>query len=491
MDPAQPPDSAHAWTPAPEPDTEALPVLSFMDTTPTPPRPADPLAVALGNASLLGVGYVLLRRTWLAVLTFVVTAVLVIVLTSRTPAVWLEVVVVLWWAALIAHGWFLARRRPRPVRARGQRVVALVVTVPVLAAFGLLRFDAAGIEQDVTAARGAGDCGQATTATDQLWFGHRMADAPLVARAEETVAACDRLRAAAKAFDGALTGNTSTLETGFATLSEVLADRPEHEEMVGTVLDGFLDDLPVKDPCDTRTITDWLGRHKPDGALARAADVIPRVAPQAILSCGDQFMASGDWGAASTRYQQLLDEYPDHELAPTAQQNLRKATLAIELDNVRGLLAPTGGQPRYCDSPAPYSGAAPYVPNRPNRALVYGSAPNTENIPPGWLARDVTDAVVVICAGESEYGAPVDTCLYDSTTDPGVSGWVTFRKIAIPLRVFELRTGRQVASFKVEIGGASCPTFLSWYGTIAPPSSEYVAASPADVQAAFRPLLIP
>ena len=487
MDPAPQPE--HAWTPTSEPDTEALPVLSYVD--PKSPRPADPLAVALGNASLLGIGYLLLRRTWLAVLTLAVTVVLVIVLTGSTPAVWLEVVVVLWWAALIAHGWFLARRRPRATRPWGQRVVALTVTIPVLAAFSVLRFDAAGIEQDVTAARAAGDCRQATTATDRLWFGHRMADAPLVARAEETIAACQRLRAADKALDIALTGNSVQLEAGLAMLAEVHADRPGHERMVDAALARFLDRLSAGDPCDVRTTTGWLGRHKPGGVLAPATDIVPRIAPQAIVGCADRFMAASDWEPARALYQQLLDEYPDHELVPKAQQNARKATLAIELDNVRGLLAPTGSLPRYCDSPAPYSGAAPYVPNRPNRALVYGSEPNTNKIPPGWKASDVTNAVVVICAGESEYGAAVDTCLYDSTTDPGVSGWVTFRKIAIPLRVFEIRTGRQVASFKVEIGGASCPTFLSWYGSVAPPSNEYVDASPADVQAAFRPFLIP
>ena len=487
MDPASQPE--HVWTSTPDPDTEVLPVLSDVDTK--PPRQADPLAVALGNASLLGVGYLLLRRPWLAVLTLVVTVVLVVLLTGSTPEVWLEVVVVLWWAVLIAHGWLLARRHPRPARPWRKRAVALAVTVPVLAVFGVLRFDAAGIEQDVAEARGAGDCGRATTATDQLWFGHRVVDAPLVARAEETNAACARLRAADKALGVALTGDIEALETGFATLSEVLAERPGHEQMVATALDGFLDRLPKIDSCLATKVTDWLREHKPGGALAPAADVVPRVAPHAMVGCGDRLMAANDWGVARDHYQQLLDEYPEHELALTAQQGVRKATLAIELDNVRGLLAPTGSLPRYCDAPAPYSGAAPYVPNRPNRALVYGSEPNTNKIPPGWKASDVTNAVVVICAGESEYGASVDTCLYDSTTDPGVSGWVTFRKIAIPLRVFEIRTGRQVASFKVEIGGGSCPTFLSWYGSITPPSNEYVTASATDVQAAFRPLLIP
>jgi hypothetical protein len=485
MDPAPQPEQP--WTPAPEPDTEVLPVLSHVDT-----RPVDPFAVALGNASLLGIGYLLLRKGWLAVLTTVVTVVLLIVLTESTPEVWLEVVVVLWWVALIAHGWFLARRRTRPAHPAAQRAIALAVTVPVLVTFGLLRFDAAGIEDDVTAARGAGDCRQATSATDQLGFGHRVVDAPLVVRLEETIAACDRLRAADAALAIAVTGNTVQLEAGLAMLADVRAERPGHERMVDAALDRFLDRLPKGDPCDVRTTTDWLGRNKPTGALTPAADIVPRVAPRAISGCADQFMAARDWEPARTLYQQLLDEYPDHELAPKAQQNVRKATLEIELATVRPKLGPNATeQPAYCDSPSPYSAAAPYRPGRPNRALLYGSPPNTNKIPAGWLASDVTNAVVVICAGESEYGAPVDTCLYDSTTDPGVSGWVTFRKIAIPLRVFEVRTGRQVASFKVEIGGASCPAFLSWYGSTTPPPNEYVAAAPTDVQAAFRPLLIP
>lgn len=45
--------------------------------TPTESRAHDPLAVALGNASLLGVGYLMLRRRRLAVAAAVVTVVLV------------------------------------------------------------------------------------------------------------------------------------------------------------------------------------------------------------------------------------------------------------------------------------------------------------------------------------------------------------------------------------------------------------------------------
>jgi hypothetical protein len=102
----------------------------------------------------------------------------------------------------------------------------------------------------------------------------------------------------------------------------------------------------------------------------------------------------------------------------------------------------------------------------------------------------------VVCAGETEYGTPVQTCPYEAGslslldyTD------VTFHKIAIPLRVFEVRTGKLVASFKLEIGGASCPAVLEYtsysYTDFGPPSQVYVAASVTDVQGAFRPMLIP
>lgn len=462
---------------------------------PRPVSPVDPLAVAAGNASLLGVGYALLGRRWLAVATCLVTVALVVVLVSVAPFVWFEGVVVLWWAFLVGHGWVLARRRPRLGQPRRQRLIALGVAVPVLLAVGLVRFDAGRVEDAVTAARASGDCREALAATNGLWFGHRVVDAPSSAAADETVAACDRLGAAAKEFDAALSGDTEALDAGFRHLSVVL---PGHREMVAVTLDGFLADLPAEDPCDTTAITDWLSRETPRGAVLRpATDLVPRLAPAAIVACADRRLAAGQWQVARTHYQQLLEQYPDHELVPEATEGARKATQAIELANVRGLLTPqtAGAQPTYCTEPAPYSGAAPYVPNAPNRALVFGNEAHTGKIPPGWLARDAADAVVVVCAGETEYGTPVETCPYESTLSLFGYQDVTFRKIAIPVRVFEVRTGRLVAEFKVEIGGASCPPVLEYtsysYTDFGPPSEVYVTASIGDVQAAFRPLLTP
>jgi hypothetical protein len=475
-------------------DPDATP--TYGTRIPKPPKPADPLAVALGNASLLGIGYVLLGRKVLAVTAALVTVALLFLLVTTTPTLWFEFVVVAWWVAVIVHGWALARSRPRPNPVRTQRFVALGAAIPVLLAFGLLRFDAAGIEQDTADARADGDCGAALEATGTLWFGHELADAPLTVRADDTVRACDRLRTAGRELDTALGGNTTALAAGFGDLQGVLRDLPGHEEMVRTTMDRFLGALPVDDPCDTKAVTDWLGKEKPGGTLADAAEVVPRIAPDAIVGCADFFMEKSDWQPARQRYQQLLDQYPDHELAPKAQAGVTKATQAIELNNVRTLLTPAAGStPAYCDKPAPYSGAKPYVPNRPNRALVFGNDAHTGKIPPGWKATDAADAVIVVCAGETEYGTPVQTCPYEAADS--ILGYtdVTFHKIAIPLRVFEVRTGKLVASFKLEIGGASCPAVLEYrsssYVDFGPPSQVYVAASVTDVQGAFRPMLVP
>ncbi len=172
-----------------------------------------------------------------------------------------------------------------------------------------------------------------------------------------------------------------------------------------------------------------------------------------------------------------------------------KATLAIELANVRSLLSSpgTGELPAYCDSPAPYSGAKPYRPGKPNRSLLYGNTIQTGKIPASWRAKDAADAVVVICADVSHHGAPVRTCPYVPDSRPGYVTYVTFHKIAIPLKLYEVRTGKLVRKLTLEINGTSCPDVVEYrsYGIdTGPPSQMYVAAPVATVRAAFRPLMV-
>jgi hypothetical protein len=281
-----------------------------------------------------------------------------------------------------------------------------------------------------------------------------------------------------------------------AHLSTVVNELPGHDKMAERVLDRFLDRLPDADPCDVKVITDALrDGHKNKTVLDRAVDIVPRVAPQALIQCGDQLMMSQNYQQARDRYQQLLDQYPGHKLADRAKTGVTKATQALELATVRARLAPTGGLPEYCTNPAPYSAAPAYGATRPNRALFYGNDEYTNRLPADWRASDAADAVLIICAEDSQFGNPVETCPYENNLSPFGYTDVTFKTIIIPVRVFELRTGRVVTDARVEIRGASCPEWLEYWSPtgvdIGPPSETYVAPSDGDVNAGFTGLINP
>jgi hypothetical protein len=464
--------------------------------SPPPARLHDPLAVAIGNASLLGIGYVLLGRRRLAAVTALVTVILLVLLVTVAPTVWFEVVVALWWAAMIVHGWRLAGGRRGGVTVGQQRVATLAITVPVLVVFGLLRFDAATVASTVAVAKQSGNCAQALTALDGVWLGDRVADAPSTADGDQTVEACQRLQAAKSKLDAGLTGDSTALTAGYHDLGSVLANQPGHDKMVDTVLDGFLAGLPTKDPCHTAAVTDWLrARPATHNALDRSAAVVPRTAPDALVACADNLMSGNDWQTAKKRYQQLLDQYPGHALTARAQDGVTKATQAIELANVRSLLqGSTDTQPAYCKTPAQYSGAPAYNGSGLNRALIYGTDEYAKQLPDGWRATDPADAVIVVCAGDKDMGGPVQTCPYVPESGAGVPTDVTFHKIAVPVKVYELRTGKLITDRVVEIGGTSCPEHIDYSGYITdagPPSDMYVSSSQPDVQAAFGTVINP
>lgn len=313
---------------------------------------------------------------------------------------------------------------PRPEPAHDPLAVALGNAS--LLAVGYLRFDAARIEQDAAAAHRRGDCARALSILDGLGAGHRVADAPLTVRAENGSAACrllvaageqtagDRLLAArtlqtyrehpAALWQGAegrradlflaqaaadlttaLTGDTKALKTGFAHLSQALKAGGQ-ETKAAHVLDGFLSGLPTEDACATRTITDWLAEHEAgDGVPDRAADVVPKVAPAAIVGCGDALAEDKEWKQAKAQYEQLLDQYPKDDLAAKARKGKERAGLQIELANVKKLLK--GDEPEYCKRPAPYHGAPRYRGGGPHRAIMVGRKDHRANLPKSWLPR--------------------------------------------------------------------------------------------------------
>ncbi|GAA3579377.1 hypothetical protein GCM10022222_75250 [Amycolatopsis ultiminotia] len=456
-----------------------------------PAQPRDPVAAALGNASLLGLGYLLLGRRLLAAVNLAVTVVLVVVLTTVAPFLWFEVLVLGWWALVVTHGWFLARGDGANVGR--QRMIALSVTVVVFVVVGLLRFDAGRIDDTIADARAEGDCGKATDALDGRWFGHRVANAPLVSGEQATREACRRLRTANGELAEALSGHFSKMAVAFAWFASVRQELPGHEAMAAAALGGFLHRLPTPDACTTSEIVDWLSEHASAGPVPeRSAATVARTAPAAFLGCGDRMMAAKDWATARTRYQQLVDGYPADSRVAKAKEGVTKATQALELANVRGLLeGSTGTAPAYCDTPAPYSAAAPYGKGT-NHALFYGNDGFSGRFPADWRASDAAQAVLVVCLGEAEDGTPVQTCPYENKSLPEFPTDVTFHKIAVPLKAYELRTGKLVVDTKVEVGGTSCPKVLHYrsYGSdLGPPPDTQVEASDADVRAAFAPII--
>ncbi|WP_433328929.1 tetratricopeptide repeat protein [Spirillospora sp. CA-294931] len=454
-----------------------------------------PAAVAVANASLLGVGYLMLGRHLLAVVTGLVSLVLVILLGTVAESVWFVVVVLLWWIALIAHGWVLARGAREPLR--GGWDVALGFAVPVLLFAGLLRFEAFSVKGDIDDARGGGDCAKAVKAQDGVWFGVRAVDPAQAARGDDTAEACKRLILARERLRTGLTGDAGALRSGFEGLSSVLSELPGHRKMVEVVLDGFLRGLPAKNPCETVAVTDWLRQRRASGnALDRAAGVVPRTEPPALVQCGDNLMAAKEWEQARTRYQGLLDRYPAFESAAKAKDGVWKATLEIELANVRRLLQDdTGGTPEYCSSPAKYSGAPAYKKGT-NRALFYGDDEYTKKLPGGWKTDDVTKAVLVICTEDAEMGKTVQTCPYEnkSPLSLGRPTYVKFRRVAIPVKAYELRTGKLVSGKRVEIEGSSCPSRLRYTRPslgidTGPPSEVHVKPSDGDIREGFESLV--
>ncbi|MFI5856775.1 hypothetical protein [Streptomyces parvulus] len=481
--PYEDPDDVDAGPPDPErppawdPGWEPLPPVG-----PRPPREPDPVAVAVANASLLGAGYLFLGRRWMFWGAAVVTVAL-LWLTYSTAEPWCDVLVPLWWAVMTGHGLWLARRRsPAGVRSGGLRVLALGLTVPVLVAAGLVRFDTHGIEDTVAAARADGDCAEAVAAQEGVRFRHRLAAAPVAARGDRVVEACERLETAAGYLSTGLTGDPDALETGFERLGAVLRE-PGNERTVGATLADFLAGLPTEDGCRTMDVVDWLRERGsgPKALTGPSTATAERTAPGALDQCADALLADGQWVHAQDMYQRLLDEHPGDDRAAGARDGIRKAGLAIQLNHVRSLVTEADSMTTgYCRDPAKYS-AAPAHRKGSSRALFVGETEYTKRLPEAWKAGDAAGAALVVCADEPEAGDVVETCRYRDHR--GGIGSVRFNRLAVRVKAYALRTGKLVADRTVQMGGTSCPGILRYFEAL--PSRQAVTPSDADVREAF------
>ncbi|MEG8279771.1 hypothetical protein [Streptomyces sp. AHA2] len=451
----------------------------------------DPPAVAFGNATLLGIGYLMLRRRRAAAVA-VLGSVMLLTAVARSSETWAEVLLLLWWAGGIAHGRYLARRWPEHTVRRGQRAATLAGALTVLLTAVLLRVDAHGIENRVAAARQAGDCEAAVAAQGEVGRGHRLAGAPVVQPGDAVVRACRRLDGAASALARAVrTGSTKELARGFGTLATVL-DEPGNEQTVGTVLDGFLDALPTDDSCDTSDLTAWLRkRPRSHDVLDRSVSTAGRTEPAALVDCGDRLMARDAWREAREQYRRLLAEYPADSRAGRARGGVRKATVAIELNQVRELVEATSDTSSgYCDKPAKYSAAPPFRKGSA-RALFLGDTEYTDRLPGSWRTADPAKAALVVCAGEAENGSVVQTCSYENKKSRYLPHRVTYYEARIPLKVYELRTGERLTPRSVQIEGTSCPSVLHYQYHLYDlgPGDQFVSPSESDIRTAFDSVL--
>jgi hypothetical protein len=475
------------------PPPEGLPYPGPAPKLPKPPKPriGDPLAVALGNASLLGLGYFLIRRWFFGLLGLAGTAVLLVLMYQRKD-VGYQYGLLGWGLLQVLHGILLAYRQPIRTASIPKRIIAAVVTLAMVSAGVLLKRDAAGVADEVTAAREAGDCARVAESQDEVWFGDRLVAGHEMDRGDRDVEICGTLdEAKQKLRDATSSADVAALKAGYAILGKIAGD-PRQQRTAGAVMDTFVGDLQSMQPCRLISLTDWLRVRKlTRNLLDRANPVVLRIEPKALLACANDHAARKDWQSAHDLYQDLLKTYPKSKQAVSAKAGIYRATLEIQLGNVRELVS--NGE--YCSSPARYSGAPRYG-RGVNKAIFLGEADEYfDDLPKQWKTEDPYRASAIICTEEPGDGAAVRTCPYTPLAHPDI--WptdVTFRKIAVPVKVYELRSGRLVSSQTVQIDGTVCPQTLHWTTYVDSeyyvPSEQNVAPTVATIQAAFRPLVV-
>ncbi|MFB6721235.1 hypothetical protein ACFCV3_13780 [Kribbella sp. NPDC056345] len=447
----------------------------------------DRLAAAVGNASLLGIGYLLLRR-WRLAIAAQLMAVALVALLLVEKALWCEIALAVWWVAVVVHGW-TAAGKPGTRSVREQRLIALGVTIPVLLTGVFFRVEAAGIQREVAEARAAGDCAGITAAQQKVRYGDRIADAAGIDRLDVDVDACAQLQEIARMLQGTLPGHTNLLAEQFEKLTAVLA-KPGHDKTVEKVLDEYLGSLSKQSSCDTVKLATWLrDRQKTQNVLDKAGPVGDGLVPGSQFACAQSEAKAAQWRAASYRYRELIARYPKASVTSKARAALVVATLQVQLLDIRNLI--DAGE--YCDKPAAYGGAPRYR-RGVNRALFLGETnPHIARLPRQWMTDVPTNASVVICTGALEDGPAIRTCPY-TREGQTYTFYRTFRKVVVPVKIYAMRTGRLVKNAKVAIDGEACPLVYTDTSGLLPlvgsTISTPVEPSDANVRAAFQPLLV-
>lgn len=409
-----------------------------------PPGKTDPLAAALGNATLLGVGYLLQRRWLLASCATVVSITLmVITATAEQPAWPWRVTLLVWWLAMIVHGWWTARPRtpspiPHPtlwplepvvrekVTVRQHRLVAAATAMAVLAGFAVVTIDGRLIEASAASAHESGDCTEATKELDRIGARHHLVDPFVAQRTQGSREACELLLAALHessiqpeaasdllaeyvehpsalwpgafgmrvgllllAAEGELdqaleAGTPSNLPHAMTLLRRVLELDSDREADVEQVVDAYVKRLPGIGPCDARDHIDWVTRNE---TLDGVSEKVAAIAPSVLVDCGNELLEAAPHNALEV-YQTVLDHYPEADLAEAAREGVGNAETRIEELALRDLFNRDPGA--YCDDPLRYRRAPAYKGKGPHQVVVARDADSRRaEDASGWPWQDL------------------------------------------------------------------------------------------------------
>jgi len=470
---AMPPSTVPPPVPPPAPPVESPP------PRPAPSRPAtDPVVAVAGNATMLGLGYMFMRRPILAALALSGTGFLLWSAAVQTENPLWRYLLPAWGLVMIVHAWWLTRRT-RVERlvgedpARRPRFFAVTAAALVLLTVAWFRLDAWWIAHDAESAHEAGDCVEANAAIDEFDAVHRVAFGPAVLRGEEEHEACDLLLAALEEsptdaaatmatylehpgalWDGAgpkraeflfeaalLDGepNLATVERGFTQLTDTLEAHPDQADTVETTVTAFMDDLAkAPSPCTGHAVDDWLARKTWDSeAISAPIKAAAGQIPDRLLDCALERTETRD-GDAATLFREFLTTYPDHERAGEAAD---------------GVLA----SGTYCADPVAYPAAPDAGGPGPHPMQLVGAYPAAgRGFPDSWLAATAAETALVVCV-EAEVGEFQDSCQY--RRPDGSTFWASFSAHRFTIAAYSLKTGELVDEYAREIGDP-CPNRL-------------------------------
>lgn len=522
-----PPPEEMAAEPVPDGDTSATVSPENPPPAPQPEPPAehapDRFSVILGNATLLGIGYMLMRRPRLAIVSLIGSISLLSLIALYPHVVVWRLLLPVWWVALVLHAWQSApNARPVFFSERSpvwlQRVLAAACLMLVSLAW--LRIDTWTIVRDAETPHADGDCERAVSSLRWLSTAHGTAYGSLVSRGESEREACELLLTALDESEGPASATGlgayldhpgalwegagprraellldealgeirwggvkvleddspawGTVEEAFAQLSTTLQDKPGQSEPVSAVVESFLADLAKAPPCKAKEIDTWL--------LAQTweePELAASIAPEADQLPARMFHCADDLSAADTdaAYQEFLTAYPEHELAVRAAEALLS----------------DGG---YCDHPAAYPGASAYEGGGPHAMWMLGMDPEEYGFPDSWLADTVDRAALVVCVEGPERGSFQQTCYYEPGENQQLTSLEGFAEVdfyasEFTVKAYELRSGELVGDYSAEIGDP-CPGELSYtnrHGFDIVPSKYNSDYSDADVRSIFAPLV--